>query len=59
MANAISCISDEDWCPKTVALTLEKFGEKGLVTAWNLVSDSNVSKHIGFFMENKKARIFG
>ena len=30
-----------------------------LVTAGNLVSDWNVSKHIGFFREDKKARIFG
>ena len=30
-----------------------------LVTAGNLVSDSNVSKRIGFFREDKKARIFG
>ena len=34
-----------------------KHGWFTLVTTWNLVSDSNVSQHLGFFKENKKARI--
>ena len=46
-------------CPHKNASCKQKFfGERVmLVMERNLVSDSNVSKHLGFFRENKKARI--